>query len=83
MSVLLVRFCVFSEEGKGCRMFRASYMNNVLLYFGHSYIEGEQCNRGASERRSKLKTFVVFNPAYLVETVLGILQQGPLGKTHP
>ena len=46
----------------------------MLLYFGHSYIEGEHCKRGACERRSILKTFVVFNPAHLVESVLGILQ---------
>ena len=38
MSFPLVRFCVFSEERKGCRMFHVSYMNNVLLYFGKSYI---------------------------------------------
>ena len=54
-------------------MFRASYMNNVLLYFGHSYIEREQYKREACERRSILKTLVVFNPAHLVESVLGIL----------
>ena len=50
MSVLLVRFCLFSEEGKGCRMFCGSYVNNVLLYFRHPYIESISVNgkRGAT-----------------------------------
>ena len=59
--------CKWSEfVGSLLWMFHASYMNNVLLYFGHSYLEGEQCKRGACERCSILKTFVVFNPAHLV-----------------
>ena len=37
LSLLPMRFC-FSEEGKGCRMFRVGNIKNVLLYFGKLYM---------------------------------------------